>query len=222
MGVSKQPAVTVDANQLYGLFPRYILIAMHIKKLCEAVYSNRVWEEAAKVLCEKAGLSEGQIEMTLRYLENVGFRREDLDNDDQEKIDLLKHVNEKDRHVLYLAFISKSRFLVTADKKFRREDINHEDHQRLEFYYPVEAVSLDEFLCYLMEECEDRYKDLTIFLDAAKEAMVYLRKNTVKDIFGWMKLQCPNASSKLLPYFEEIEAAVEEERQAIAKRGKLR
>ena len=52
--------------------------------------------------------------------------------------------------------------------------------------------------------------------------MVYLPKNSVEDIFGWMEKQCPNASSKLLPYFDEIEAAVEDGRQAIAKRGKLR
>ena len=152
VGVETPLVVTVDANTLVSSFSRYLFIALRKYELCEVVYSNRVWRETAKTLCRKMGFSRKQIKNTQKYLEAGKFRREDFDSNDHKKICLLEHANKKDRHVLYLAFISKSRFLVTEDKKFRREDINHEDHQRLEFYSHVEAVSLDEFLVYLMEE----------------------------------------------------------------------
>lgn len=216
------PTVTVDANLIYGIFSRYILIAMHAQKLYEGIYSNRVWGEASNALSETAGLSEDQINNTRGHLEHAGFRREELTDNDQEKIDLLKHVNEKDQHVLYLAFITKSKFLVTADKKFRREGIHHEDHQRLGFYYPVEAVSLDKLLCYLMEECEDRHKSINIFLKAIKQAMGFLPKTNVDEIFGWMEEQCPDTYYKLRPRRDAIKDSVEEIRARMLSKAEFR
>jgi len=214
MTVEEPPVVAVDANLLARLFSRYLFLALHKWKVCEVVYSNLLWEEVAETLRRKLGLSGKKVKKTRKYLEAAGFRKENLDFDDRKKIDLLEHVNEKDRHVLYLAFISKSSFLVTADRKFRREDINHEDHQRLEFYYPVEAVSLDEFLCTLMEEDKNQEDRHANFLDAVQDAMVYMRSYSVDKIFSWLKSHCPNTHSKLFPRFEEIEAAVEAGRKA--------
>jgi len=186
MGTSEPAKATVDANVFVQSFPRYLCLALH---------NNRISSI-------KSYIGDGVV----------------LDTDEHSgKIKKLGLKAKKDRHVLYLAYFSESKYLVTNNlRHFRLEDIDQSANQELGFHSDVEVVSFDRFLCTLMlDEKKRKQGDCAVFLVAVKETMVYMRRYSVRTIFSRLKKQCPGAYNLLLPYFDEIKAAVEAGRQTL-------
>lgn len=205
-------------------FPRYLFLRLHEHRICEIKYSDLIWEETARNLREgKRGvkaLSESKIAEIHGHIEEAEVQESVLDTEKHRRgIDSVRHINDKDRHVLYLAFVSKSKYLVTQDTDgFRLEDINHNEHMELEFYFPVEAVSFDDFLCALAQgekQSQDNFDD---FLAAVVATMVYMWDYSVEEIFCKLNEDelCPKTYKLLLPHFEKIRELVEEERRALS------
>lgn len=95
----------------------------------------------------------------------------------------------------------------------RPETIHHRDHRRLEFYFAVEAVAFDRFLCMLMLG-----RGLTRSIRiAVSKTMAHMWSRSVEEIFEQLcgDKVCPGAYDLLLPHFEEIKELVEAERQAL-------
>lgn len=147
---NKPQIVTVDANLLVPSFPRYLFLRLHERRICKVVCSDRIWDETKGILGDpKLGekcLSATEIAKIRGHIEAANILEYVLDTKKHKKaIDRLEYINEKDRHVLYLAYISNSKYLVTEDMDFRSETVHHDEG--LDFYFPVEAVSFDSFLC---------------------------------------------------------------------------
>ena len=129
-------------------------------------------------------LSESKIAEIREHIEDANVWEYVLNPDDQRQKDRLERINAKDRHVLYVAYISKSSFLASDDKKdFRQETVNHEEHKELEFYWDVEAVSFDRFLRILIKEEEEKLGRYDYFLDAVVNTMVHMLSHSVDKIF---------------------------------------
>jgi len=128
----------------------------------------------------------------------------------ERKIQELYLRDKKDKHVLYLASIKKSRYLVTYNlKDFQQEEISHDANKRLKFHPSFEVVSPDRFFCMLI------HKNPKKFLGAVARTIVSMQRNTVTKTLHNLAVKdgCPEAAAMLDPYTEEIGALVAQRRK---------
>jgi len=212
MGEVQPPIVTVDANVLFQSFPRYLFLRLNERGICKVAYSNLIRDEFTGNLLEKVrGMTMDKVASIRGHIAFANVEEQDLDNPEhKDKMDLLSHVNEKDKHVLYLAYISKSDFLVTEDIDFQDEVNNNENNTHLEFYFPVKAVSFDSCIYAMIGK-----ENFDEFVKAVIGTLTYMWGYEPQTIFNEIEELYPNIHFMLFPRFEEIAAAVEAGRQAL-------
>jgi len=216
----RRPTVTVDANVLIPSFSRYLFLRLCESMICNVVYSDLIRAEFARNLLEIVpNMDDDKIAKICKDMVDTGALEYALDKDEHaNNIDMLIHTTQTDRHVLYLAYLSKSRFLVTNNlKDFLRETVEHKDHKQLEFYSKVIVVSFDDFFCMLL--CKRRLAK-KVRIDVAR-TMAHIPDKSVEDILGKLHKDnlCRKACDLLMPHFEEIENLVEKERQSLSQSG---
>ena len=220
MGVDVAPLkATVDANVFVKYFPRYLCLRLHENRIGAIVYSDLIWEECERNLRDKLKLSDTRI----------GGIREDVKSSigDGVVLDTIPHKREiaalrlkdnDDRHVLYLASITESRYLVTYNLgDFTEKQIFHDDNKHLGFHSNFEVSHFDGFLCSLIEKEKQAKGDCEDFLAVVAETMVPMRNSRVSKTLRNLAAKdgCPGAYELLKPYTREIEKLVARKRQAL-------
>jgi len=105
----------------------------------------------------------------------------------------------KDNHVLYLAYLTDSYYLVTENLKHFPAEIAIRNKLR-------KVLSLDDFLCEMLEKFESP------LINAISRTITDMKKQpqTVTEILNDLgtKNECPKIRKKLDPYIPSIEARV--------------
>ena len=195
------PVVTVDSNIWYKDFPRYLIFHLQVFQVCEFQWSDMIWEECERSLGKPpTSLDDGQLENLYNMMVSLLGECHYLNTQKHlNQISRIKLADPKDAHVLYLAYLTGSHYLVT-------ENLKHFPAQKVIKNKLSEVLSLDDFLCEMLEQFE--YK----FLDAISQTIADMEKKqeTVEEILNKLntKNECPEIRGKLDPHISYIEANV--------------
>jgi len=203
------PVVTVDSNIWYMDFPRYLLLYLQAFAVCEIQWSNMIRDEFERNLREPPlSLDDEQLEHLYETMVSSLGDPHNLNKQRHlDQISQIKLPDPDDAHVLYLAYLTGSDYLVTNNlKHFPAKKVIKDRLRRV--------LSLDDFLCEMLKRYEDR------FLNAISATMAGMRRkqNTPTEILNQLenKNGCPKICQKLEGYIPYIEAQVASLRQAKA------
>lgn len=213
------PKATVDADVFVKYFPRYLCLSLHENRIITIEYSDLIREEYERNLRDKINLSEARIAEIREDIKSSIGNGVVLDTiPHKREIAALRLKDKKDRHVLYLASITKSRYLVTYNLgDFTEKQISHDDNKHLGFHPNFEVSHFDRFLCTLIEKEKQTKGDCEDFLAAVAETMVPMRNSSVRKTLRNLAAKdgCPGAYELLRPYTKKIEKLVARKRHAL-------
>ena len=136
-------------------FPRYLWLSLHRNGICTMMYSDKIWEECKRTLRIRIlNITDTRIvEIYEDIVTSIGEGIVLNTAQHEQEIEKLYLQDSKDRHVLYLASISESQYLVTYNlRHFQQKDISHKANKRLRFHPTFEVISCDRFLCTLIQK----------------------------------------------------------------------
>jgi len=214
------PNVTVDANVLFQSFPRYLCLRLHEHKIITMWCSNLIWEECARKLLEEVeDITETKIGVIGEEIVSFIGGLIDLRLGQHSKKILEVHLSDPDdKHVLHLASITNSKFLVTENlQDFPEEQISYNRRNGISFHPDFEVVSFDMFLCSLIQQEHQQHNNCDGFLVALAATMVPMRRHSAEEILRKLdeENRCPNAYKILEPHTEKIAKLVEQKRKAL-------
>jgi len=217
MSGRSRPRATIDSNVWHQAFPRYLITNLHLEKMCQAQWSDLIRKECEKSLQKpNPGLSVAEVTRALKAIhDSIG---------DYLLLDTNFHRNQikqmlasmpskavpdhKDVHVMYLANLTNSDYLVTNNLKHFPSKVTKN--------YQFKVTSLDDFFCEMMDAAPTRFRA------AITRTIVPMRQKgeSVQEILNRLGekkngYNCPKTRQKLDKYISAIEADVEEERQKL-------
>ena len=178
------------------------------------MYSDKIWEECKRTLRIRIlNITDTRIvEIYEDIVTSIGEGIVLNTAQHEQEIEKLYLQDSKDRHVLYLASISESQYLVTYNlRHFQQKDISHKANKRLRLHPTFEVISCDRFLCTLIQKYPKK------FLVAVAETIAPMRKNEVAKTLHNLavKDKCPDAYAILVPHIGEIEELVTQIRKTL-------
>lgn len=181
MGIKAPPMVTVGSNVFVKSFPRYLCLRLHQSGICTIAYSNLIWEETERTLRnpkEFPDMTDTRIVEIIKDVKSSIGEGVDLALAKHDREIKQLHLPDRgDRHVLYLASITDSRYLVTYNlKHFQQKDISHEANKWLRFQSGFEVAHFDRFLCTLIAEQEQEQGHCDDFLVAVARTIAPMTK----------------------------------------------
>ena len=195
------PVVTVDANIWYQSFPRYLIFDLQAFQVCEFQWSDRIWEECEERLSEEPTSFDDE-KLDDLYEEMVDFLGEChyLNTPKySSQISQIKLPDPDDAHILYLAYLTGSHYLLTENLKHFPAEIAVRNRLR-------KVIPLDDFLCELLKNRQER------FLATISQTIADMRRQrqTVTKILNDLgtKNECPKVREELDPHIPFIEARV--------------
>jgi len=193
------PVVTVDSNIWYQSFPRNLIFDLQALRVCDFQWSDRIWKECEDELKEKpARLNSKRLGKLREAMKNFLGECHYLNTQEHsDQISQIKLPDPDDDHVLYLAYMTGSHYLLTENLKHFPSEIAIRNSLR-------KVIPLDDFLCELLENREDR------FLAAISQTIADMKKQrqTVTQILDDLetKNECPKAREELDTHIPVIEA----------------
>jgi len=194
-----------------------LITNLHLEKMCQAQWSDLIRKECEKSLQKpNPGLSVAEVTRALKAIhDSIG---------DYLLLDTNFHRNQikqmlasmpskavpdhKDVHVMYLANLTNSDYLVTNNLKHFPSKVTKN--------YQFKVTSLDDFFCEMMDAAPTRFRA------AITRTIVPMRQKgeSVQEILNRLGekkngYNCPKTRQKLDKYISAIEADVEEERQKL-------
>ena len=142
-------AATIDANIWYKDFPRFLIFHLQILQACEFHWSDIIWEECESNLRRPpTSLDDRQLDHVYALMVSTMGECHNLDTPEHsEQIAEIDLSDPKDNHVLYLAYLTDSYYLVTENLKHFPAEIAIRNKLR-------KVLSLDDFLCEMLEKFE--------------------------------------------------------------------
>jgi len=140
--------MTVDSNVFFQYFPPYLLFRLHKYEILMVWCSNLIWEEILKSLLDQIkGITPARIEVIEELIDYfLGGWVNFSTKEHSEAISKVSLQYPDDRHVLYSAPITNSRFLVTENLgDFPQIYIDYNRRNGLEFHPDFKVVSFDSF-----------------------------------------------------------------------------
>jgi len=197
-------SVFIDTNIWVQSFPRYLCINLHNSAACYAWYSDEVIKETRRILLKE--LSEEKTDEAIAHIqEGLPYSKiEVADLEDRYSMIDLPDVN--DRHVLYAAVLAKSDFLVTDDKgDFQAEYLNRPRNHHLRLPKNFQALTLDNFLCRLLNQNE------TLFIKALIKTLLPMKRDTTEEQLWKFRIacNCPETHDRLKPNIAYIAEVVQ-------------
>ena len=165
-GREDAPVVTVDSNIWYQSFPRNLILDLHSFQVCDFQWSDRIWKECEDKLKEKPTRLDGNRLAKLReeMRDFLGEYHRLNTHKHSDQISQIKLPDPDDDHVLYLAYMTGSHYLLTENLKHFPSEIAIRNSLR-------KVIPLDDFLCELLENREDR------FLAAISQTIADMKNN---------------------------------------------
>lgn len=214
---SSRPRATIDSNVWHQAFPRYLIIRLHTEKLCVAQWSDLIWKECEGSLQKpNPGLSKTEVAKTFKDIrDGVGdyfrldnnFHRNQI-NQMLESMPTGEVPDFKDVHIMYLANLNSSDYLVTNNLKHFPNKVTKNYH--------FKVTSLDNFFYEMMDASSIRFRAaITRTIAPMKQKGDSVQE--ILDRLGEEKngYNCPKTRQKLGMYISAIETDVELERQKL-------